>query len=167
MDHLFSPWRFSYVSNPKEEAERCVFCRLGSSNPDDDTTNYILHRGNHHYLVLNIYPYNPGHLMVVPYEHHARLGDMEPDALAELLALTCRVERLLDDTYAPEGINVGLNIGRCAGAGIVDHLHLHAVPRWTGDTSFMTVTGGTRVLPEDLAESWLKLRRGLEEGTGS
>jgi len=157
MQHVFSPWRFSYVSRGKDDAG-CVFCSIGAAGPERDAELFVLHRAEHHFIVLNIYPYTTGHLMVVPFEHHSSLSDLPAAALAELAGLAAKVERLLLDQYHAEGINMGMNLGRCAGAGIADHLHLHAVPRWCGDTNFMTVTGDTRVLPEDLGETWRKLR---------
>jgi ATP adenylyltransferase len=156
MDYLFSPWRYSYVTAPRN-GDGCVFCELGGSDPADDEQRYVVYRATHHYVVLNAYPYTSGHLMIVPYEHASRLSALRPAALHELVALTAQVEAVLDEAYHPDGINVGLNLGKCAGAGIEEHLHLHAVPRWFGDTSFMTVVGETRVLPEVLRESWRRL----------
>jgi len=156
MEHLFSPWRFQYVSQTKDE-QGCVFCRIASADATEDQTHFVLHRGEHHFLVLNIYPYTTGHLMIVPYVHESRLSALHPEALNEMAALSARVERLLIDVYRSEGINFGMNLGHCAGAGIEDHLHLHAVPRWCGDTNFMTVTGNSRVLPEGLQDTWTKL----------
>lgn len=118
----------------------------------------MLHRGETCYLVLNIYPYNPGHLMVVPYGHVARLSQLSQSERMEFIALTARAESVLESTYAPQGINLGINLGTAAGAGIAEHLHLHIVPRWASDTNFMTVTGETRVLPEDLPATWIKLQ---------
>lgn len=157
MEHLFSPWRFDYVTRQDEE-QGCTLCRVAAEPPDRDASVFILHRATHHFVVLNIYPYTTGHLMVVPFEHQARLADLTAPARIELLDLAAEAESVLTEQYRPDGINLGLNLGRCAGAGIVEHLHLHVVPRWCGDTSFMTVTGGARVMPEDLQESWRKLR---------
>jgi len=156
MEHLFSPWRFRYVTQPKGE-NGCVFCRIVESNPAEDETHFVLLRADHHFVVLNIYPYTTGHLMVVPYQHEASLSRLSQEALGELAQLAARAERLLIDVYRAEGVNLGMNLGQCAGAGIQEHLHLHAVPRWCGDTNFMTVTGRTRVLPEELRETWRKL----------
>jgi len=157
MDHLFSPWRFDYVTR-QDEDEGCTLCRIAAGPPERDESSFILHRAAHNFVVLNIYPYTSGHLMVVPFAHLARLGDLPAEARVELLDLAARAEAVLSEIYHPDGINLGLNLGRCAGAGIVEHLHLHVVPRWCGDTSFMTVTAGARVMPEELAESWRKLR---------
>ena len=157
MQHLFSPWRFEYVTQAKE-AHGYVLCRLGAASEDRDEGGLIIHRAEQHFLVLNLYPYTSGHLMIVPYDHVARLSDLSSASRAEMFELAAKLERLLGEVYDPDGINLGMNLGECAGAGIVDHLHMHAVPRWCGDTSFMTVTGGTRVLPEDLHETWHKLQ---------
>ena len=157
MDYLFSPWRYSYVTSTKDEGG-CVFCRLASADPSEDESSFVVHRGEHHFIVLNTYPYTSGHLMIVPYEHVARLTELDRSSREELGELTARSEQVLDEVYHPEGINFGLNVGECAGAGIAEHLHLHAVPRWFGDTNFMTVTGETRVLPEDLQDSWRRLQ---------
>ncbi len=157
MEHLYSPWRFQYVTKAKDEPG-CVFCRIGEADPQQDETFYVVHRAERNFLVLNIYPYTTGHLMIVPYQHEASLSGLPQESLVELATLSARVERLLLDVYHAEGINFGMNLGHCAGAGIVEHLHLHAVPRWCGDTNFMTITGDTRVLPEELKDTWRKLQ---------
>jgi len=156
MQHLFSPWRFQYVTQAKE-TQGCVLCRLGAADAECDEAGLIVHRADHHFLVLNLYPYTSGHMMIVPYDHVARLGDLSVASRGEMTDLAARLERVLGEVYRPDGVNIGMNLGECAGAGIVDHLHMHVVPRWCGDTSFMTVTGETRVLPEDLHETWRKL----------
>jgi len=157
MDHLFTPWRFDYVTR-KDEGGDCILCRVAREDPSRDESVFVLHRAVHNFLVLNIYPYTSGHLMVVPYEHRSRLAQLAAEARDEMLTLAAQAEKVLTEVYRAEGINMGLNLGRCAGAGIVEHLHLHVVPRWYGDTSFMTVTGGARVMPEDLNETWRRLR---------
>jgi ATP adenylyltransferase len=157
MDHLFTPWRFAYVSAPRAESG-CVLCTLGAAADDADAANLVIHRGRHAFVVLNLYPYNTGHVMAVPYAHVARLSALAGEALAELASLTARLEHALFDAYRPEGMNVGLNLGQAAGAGIADHLHVHLVPRWASDTNFMTVAGETRVLPESLRDTWQRLR---------
>ncbi len=156
MDHLFTPWRYAYVSTPRP-TEGCVLCHLASQEPAEDEESFILQRTPHHFLVLNIYPYNTGHLMIVPYLHVARLSALPAESLKEMFDLAARAEKVLADVYRPEGINLGMNLGKCAGAGIADHLHLHVVPRWSADTNFMTVAGETRVLPEELSETWRRL----------
>lgn len=166
MDFLFSPWRFSYVTSVKEGNDGCVFCRLASSEATQDESSYVIHRAVHHFVVLNAFPYTSGHLMIVPYDHAARLSDLQRPGLEELMRLAAQSERVLDEAYHPGGINIGLNLGECAGAGIAGHLHMHAVPRWTGDTNFMTVTGETRVLPEDLHDTWLRLHGRFQREDG-
>ena len=131
----------------------CVFCRAASS---DDPL--VVHRGTAAFVILNLFPYNNGHVMVVPRRHIAALGEATPDELSELITLVRDAERVLTAAYAPHGINVGLNLGRAAGAGVADHLHVHLVPRWNGDTNFISVVGETRVLPEDLQHSTARLR---------
>jgi ATP adenylyltransferase len=157
MDHLFSPWRYAYVTSKAEDAG-CVLCRMAGGDGSRDEEWFVVARARHHFVVLNLYPYNSGHVMIVPYRHVARLSDLGDDALAELARLAARAETALGEVYRPDGLNVGINLGRAAGAGIADHLHLHVVPRWSADTNFVTVAGETRVLPEDLHETWRKLR---------
>ena len=155
MDYLWSPWRYAYVSAPAA-SERCVFC-IGES-PDNDTELLVLHRARFNFVVMNRYPYTSGHLMVVPYAHLGKISETASDQMNEMMALSGHTVGILEEVYSPDGFNIGMNIGECAGAGVRDHLHLHVVPRWCGDVNFMTVTGETRVLPEDLAVSYQKLR---------
>ncbi len=157
MDHLFSPWRYAYVTGSRE-AGGCVLCELAAADPSEDGASFVVSRHEHHFVVLNIYPYNSGHLMIVPYAHVSRLQDLPEASFPEMGRLAARAERALAEIYRAEGMNVGMNLGRFAGAGIADHLHLHVVPRWSADTNFMTVSGETRVLPESLQETWRKLR---------
>jgi ATP adenylyltransferase len=139
--------------------ERCIFCdAAGASASPGDDDQLVLIRGLRSYVILNRYPYNNGHLMVAPNRHVATLQAALPDELSELMQLTRHAEMALSDAYKPQGINVGINIGRPAGAGIVDHLHVHLVPRWIGDTSFISVVGNVRVLPEELAQTAARLR---------
>ena len=145
----------------------CTLCRVAAEPRERDEAVFVLDRATHNFVVLNIYPYTTGHLMIVPYAHVARLGELPAEVRDEMLSLAARAESVLHERYRPDGINMGLNLGRCAGAGIVEHLHLHVVPRWWGDTSFMTVTAGTRVMPEDLPESWRKLRGRFVAGSSS
>ena len=160
MDRLWSPWRLEYVTGDKKPVTGCVFCEAPRL-PDLDSL--IVFEGVTCYVVLNKYPYNNGHLMVVPYRHVASLTLLEPAELHELADLTQRSEAALREAYEPQGINIGINLGRPAGAGILEHLHVHAVPRWTGDANFMTVIGETRVLPEDLAATAQRLRPVFEK----
>ena len=155
MEHLWSPWRLAYVANASGGSDPgCIFCRTDEPGRDE----LILIRGRVAYVILNLFPYNNGHLMVVPNRHVATLASTTSDEQAELIRLTRHAEMALTEAYAPQGINVGINLGRPAGAGIVDHLHVHLVPRWNGDTNFMTAIGNTRVLPEDLAATRDRLR---------
>jgi len=154
MERLFSPWRHSYVTR-SEETPGCVFCVAKTIG---DGRELIVHEGQLAYVILNKFPYNAGHLMVVPHRHVAQLALLEKDELTEMAVLTQLSEKVLTEAYSPQGINVGMNLGRPAGAGIVDHLHIHLVPRWNGDTNFMTVVGEVRVLPEELPNTAQRLR---------
>ncbi len=160
MDTLWSPWRYQYI-NASGSVEKndvpCVFCLL-QRDPDHDESNFVLHRATHNYVILNLYPYISGHLLVIPYAHLAELDAVPKETTDELMDLTKRCQSVLRDTYHPQGFNLGMNLGRSAGAGVADHLHLHIMPRWTGDTNFMTTVGETRVIPEDLAVTYRKLR---------
>lgn len=186
MDQLWTPWRYAYVSGKSEEARRgvpgalagwpgdgdCIFCNLlaatdyaveqGMPREEAERAGGILERGRLTFTMLNAFPYNNGHLMVVPYRHEASLAALPEDAALEMMLTARRAERALNAVYRPQGMNLGLNLGASAGAGIAAHLHLHAVPRWSGDTNFMTVIGETRILPEMLAESWARLREALK-----
>jgi ATP adenylyltransferase len=133
----------------------CIFCEAADDKVD---APLVLYRGTHVFVILNLFPYNNGHLMIVPRRHIAALAEATPDELHELIALTRRAEMVLTEAYAPHGLNVGINLGKAAGAGVADHLHMHVVPRWNGDTNFMTVVGTVRVLPETLDATAEKLR---------
>jgi ATP adenylyltransferase len=135
----------------------CVFCEIQKS-PERDETNFVLYRASHNFIVLNIYPYITGHLLVVPYEHLGDLDAVAKETTDELMDLTKRCQVALREVYQPGGFNIGMNQGRSGGAGIVDHVHLHIMPRWTGDTNFMSTIGKTRVIPEDLTQTYNKLR---------
>ena len=154
MERLWSPWRLAYVTGGKPEAG-CVFCNAPRL-PEPESL--VLFSGTTCYVVLNRYPYNNGHLMVVPFRHAATLSALTPEELSEMARLTQRSEAAVTEAYQPHGINVGINIGKPAGAGVLDHVHAHLVPRWNGDTNFMTVVGNVRVLPEDLGETVKRLR---------
>ena len=156
MQRLWAPWRLEYVTGAASgESPACVFCAaLDPANPSP----YIVFRAERTFAILNKYPYNNGHLMVVPMRHVARLADMTAAELTELITLTRVAEMALTESYGAHGINVGMNLGRPAGAGVVGHLHVHLVPRWDGDTNFMTVVGDTRVVPEEPAASVARLR---------
>jgi ATP adenylyltransferase len=157
VEHLWSPWRLSYVTGEAKVAG-CVFCaaREGEDAP------LVVYSGHTSFVILNKYPYNNGHLMVVPNRHIALPSEATPAELTEIIALAARAELAIREAYAPHGINMGINLGKPAGAGILDHLHMHVVPRWNGDTNFMTVVGETRVLPEELPTTAERLRAAFE-----
>lgn len=160
MQRLFAPWRYTYVSGASA-APGCVLCRAVE---DVGADALVVCRSERVFALLNRYPYTSGHVMVAPVEHTADLAALDAETLADMARLVQRVVAALERSYRPHGFNVGMNLGEAAGAGIVDHLHWHVVPRWRGDTNFMTVTGDVRVLPEELAQSWARLRRELGEG---
>lgn len=155
MERLWTPWRLDYVTAASDMVPGCVFCDALARDTD---TALIVFRGASCFVILNLYPYNNGHLMVVPERHVGRLADLSLDEAMEMMGLTRSVEMALQELYQPHGFNVGLNLGKAAGAGVLDHLHMHVVPRWYGDTNFMTVVGETRVLPEALAQTAERLR---------
>lgn len=150
MDRLWTPWRLAYVTAAAHDDPGCVFCAAATRAGGDPL---IVYQGRTCFIILNLYPYNNGHLMVVPARHVGRLADLAADELGELMQLTRAAEIALEERYHPHGFNMGLNLGKSAGAGVLDHLHMHIVPRWNGDTNFMTVVGETRVLPETLDET--------------
>jgi ATP adenylyltransferase len=156
---LFTPWRFEYLTSPKKD-QSCIFCVAATS--DDLEVTLTLHRDDHIVVMLNRYPYSNGHLMVAPVEHVSRLWNTADDTLHAVIRWTAETQRILSDTYRAEGFNIGMNIGRAAGAGFADHYHMHVVPRWEGDSNFMSVTGDTRLVPEDLNSTWKKLRPKFE-----
>ena len=156
MDHLWSPWRFEYVTRGEDMDDGgCVFCRAPEL-PEIDSL--LVFSGTSSYVILNLYPYNSGHLMVVPFRHVASLAALTDAEMHEFGRLTQRCELALTEAYQPHGFNVGVNLGKPAGAGVLDHVHVHIVPRWSGDSNFMTVVGHTRVLPEELGASAERLR---------
>jgi ATP adenylyltransferase len=154
MERLWTPWRLAYVT-ASGGSGGCVFCEALAS---DEAAPLVLFRGDTCFVILNLFPYNNGHLMVVPRRHIASLTAATSEELCEMMELAQRAEAALAESYAPHGINMGLNLGRPAGAGIADHIHMHVVPRWNGDTNFMSVVGQTRVLPEELPQTAEKLR---------
>jgi ATP adenylyltransferase len=158
MDYLWTPWRYRYIADASKD-EGCIFCDALKAN--DDTRTQIVFRGAKNFVLLNRFPYTSGHVMVVPYAHVADFSAAEPDTLAEMMRIAQRVQAALEKTYHPQGYNLGMNLGRAAGAGVVGHLHLHVLPRWAGDANFMTVVGETRVEPEDLSTTFEKLRKAL------
>ena len=155
MDRLWTPWRYTYLTK-SGPAEPCIFC---ASAAEKDAENFIVHRGRLNFVILNRYPYNNGHLMVVPYAHVPTLAAAPEDALAEMMSLVRQAEVNLRATYHPDGFNIGMNIGASAGAGVAGHIHMHVVPRWNGDANFMSTIGETRILPEELSTTYEKLSR--------
>jgi len=156
MEILFTPWRYPYLTSPKsEKADPCIFCTAAQSKRTRDTLT--LYRSRQALVMLNRYPYTNGHLMVAPIAHEAHLFDSSEDSLRALIRLTAESQRILSDVYHPDGFNIGMNFGQVAGAGVLDHYHLHVVPRWSGDSNFMTVTARTRLVPEELDVTFDKL----------
>jgi len=155
MDRMWSPWRRAYVTEG-ERQPGCVLCRAAEAPGDD--RSLVVHVGALNLIVMNLYPYNAGHVMIAPRRHFGTLGEASDGELTEMMTLARRLEEVLRDAYKPDGVNVGMNLGRSAGAGVEGHIHLHVVPRWTGDTNFMTVVGETRVIPEDPGEACTRLR---------
>jgi ATP adenylyltransferase len=185
MDHLWTPWRYSYLVDNDPLGRKgvpdtlagwpgdcdCVFCNLigatryatehGLPAVEADRAARIVLRGDHSFIVLNAYPYSSGHVMIVPYAHQETLASLEKTAALEMMELAQRTDGVLRRVYTPDGVNMGLNLGKAAGAGVAGHLHMHALPRWMGDSNFMTVIGETRVLPETLDRTWDRLREGF------
>jgi ATP adenylyltransferase len=155
MDYLWTPWRYQYIADASKDAG-CIFCEAVAAN--DDAKTFIILRAKKNYIILNRYPYTTGHSMIVPYAHVADLSAADPTALDEMMRLAQRLQTALEKTYHPQGYNVGMNLGRAAGAGVTGHLHLHVLPRWSGDANFMTVVGETRIEPEELPTTYERLR---------
>ncbi len=159
MDHLYTPWRMSYLQSSQPKIEGCVFCHKVTA---DDEAEHVVARSAHVFVTLNLYPYNNGHLMIVPYAHIPSMEQMPPEALTDLMLTTNKTLAALRKVYNPQAFNIGANLGAAAGAGIAEHFHLHIVPRWGGDTNFMSITADTRVIPDILSETWRKLRAAWE-----
>lgn len=155
MDYLWSPWRYKYISKEVKD-EGCVFCRISATKEDE--RNFILLRGTYNFLVLNIFPYTSGHMMIVPYQHLAELHELAKPASDEMMDLAKSCQKALAAVYHPNGFNLGMNLGEAAGAGIAQHLHLHILPRWIGDANFTTTIGETRILPEELETTYNRLK---------
>src|SRR5437867_7420471 len=156
MDRLWSPWRFDYISNIGQSGSSCVFCDILADDRDED--NFVLWRGKNSFALLNLFPYTSGHILIAGNRHIPFLRDARAEELHEFLELAQRCEMALQIEYSPEGYNMGFNLGRAAGAGVAHHLHMHVLPRWTGDANFVSVVGETRVLPEDLPKTYRRLR---------
>ena len=162
MDYLWTPWRYAYITTASKldgKTGECIFCELPKL-PDPDAK--IVYRGKECFIILNGFPYTSGHVMVVPFAHMHELQKLSQTAAQEMMVLSQKMEGVLRQLYSPDGLNLGMNIGRAAGAGVAGHVHMHVLPRWVGDSSFMTVTGETRVLPESLEETYRRIRGALE-----
>ncbi len=163
MDHLVTPWRYAYITSA-DRATGCVFCDRAPSreaNLEADERNLVLYRGPHCFVIANAFPYTSGHVMVVPYQHVDRLELLPAEAATEMILLSQRLESVLRELYRPDGINLGMNIGKAAGAGIAGHIHMHVLPRWVADANFMSVVAETRVLPEAIEETARRIREAL------
>jgi ATP adenylyltransferase len=160
MDYLWTPWRYAYVSSAGKTSG-CVFC--DAVNDGDDSKSGIVYRGKSCFVILNAYPYTPGHVMVVPYAHLDELQKLSAEAAHEMMDLSQRMESVLRELYHPDGINLGMNIGKAAGAGIAGHIHMHVLPRWVADANFLSVVGETRILPETLDVTWKRISGAFSE----
>ena len=164
MDYLWTPWRYAYVT-AAEKISGCIFCDLPKEG--DDAKVHIVHRGQNCYIVLNTYPYTPGHVMIVPFAHLDELQKLPAAAADEMMELAQKMERVLRVLYTPDGINMGLNIGKAAGAGVAGHIHMHVLPRWVADSNFVSVVGETRILPESLEMTYGRIKGALATQTSS
>jgi ATP adenylyltransferase len=156
MDFVWSPWRYDYLASAGKKPSSCVFCL--SEDRSLDPQRLVVLRATHNFIILNLFPYTSGHLMIAPYEHRDTIAEAKPEQLSEMMALSQRSIAALKTLYRPEGFNIGMNLGAAAGAGIREHFHLHVVPRWVGDANFMSITGETRVLPEELGRTYERLK---------
>jgi len=162
-NRIWAPWRLRYVKDAdKDNEDQCVFCAKPALG--DDETALIVHRGENCFVILNLYPYTNGHLMVSPYEHVGRIQEIPDETTTEMLGLAKVAMNRLEDVYRPQGFNVGFNQGKAAGAGVEHHIHMHVVPRWSGDTNFMPVIADHRVMPQSLEDSYMALRQAWESG---
>jgi ATP adenylyltransferase len=160
MDYVWSPWRYAYIAGAIQEMpSECIFCDALRRN--DDAKALIAYRGKKSFVILNRYPYTSGHVMIVPYAHVSELEMCDDATQAEMMRLATRVEHAFKENYKPDGVNLGMNLGKAAGAGVAGHLHMHALPRWFGDTNFMTVVGETRVHPEELNVTYERMKKSL------
>jgi ATP adenylyltransferase len=158
MDYLWTPWRYAYITTA-DKAEGCIFCQKAAEHEDDRAL--IVHRAQHNFVILNAFPYTSGHVMIVPYEHSDQLQKLSPETATEMMFLSQKLEGVLRSLYHPDGINLGMNIGKAAGAGVAGHIHLHILPRWVADANFMTTVGETRVLPESLDETYRRIKAAI------
>jgi ATP adenylyltransferase len=161
MDFIWSPWRYDYLASGGQKPQTCVFCV--TDDRTHDAARLIAFRGTYNFIILNLFPYTSGHVMVAPYDHLNTIAAAKPEQLSEMMQLAQRCVAALQKLYMPDGFNVGMNLGSAAGAGIREHFHLHVVPRWIGDANFMTITGETRVLPEELQVTYRRISHELKE----
>ena len=155
MTHLWTPWRSTYMQTKKDKG-RCIFCDAAAGSEDEQTL--VVYRGKLSFVILNRYPYTSGHVMIAPYAHVARLTHTSESTSAEMMHLTRIAEEVIENSYHPDGLNLGMNMGEAAGAGIEQHIHMHVLPRWSGDANFMTSVGATRIIPESLSDTYAKLK---------
>ena len=165
MDQLWAPWRMGYVQSVDKKDDGCIFCTKPALT--EDRKNLILHRGDHVFIVMNLFPYNNGHLMVIPYQHSSDILNLPHETTAELWLKLCLCKQALSSAFHPDGFNIGMNIGRTAGAGIDQHVHLHIVPRWNGDTNFMPVIGKTKVISQGIEDTYDQLLPYFNTSLGS
>lgn len=163
MTHLWTPWRSTYLHMKKAKGV-CIFCEAAAGN--DDASTLVAFRGSHSFVILNRFPYTSGHLMVAPYEHVSRLSMVSGATAEEIMTLTRRSETVIESIYRPDGLNLGMNLGEAAGAGIEQHIHMHVLPRWSGDANFITSVGATRIIPEALEETYAKISKGFRRQSG-
>ncbi|MBI4533105.1 MAG: HIT domain-containing protein [Candidatus Melainabacteria bacterium] len=154
MDYIFSPWRYQYIATANRE-KGCIFCKVVADNTNEQ--DYIVFRASLNFIILNLFPYSSGHLMIVPYKHERSLALLDQPTTTEMIELSKKAQTALESEYHPDGFNIGINLGHAAGAGVAEHVHMHVVPRWTGDANFMSVIGETRVLPEELKTTYRRL----------
>ena len=162
MDHIFTPWRYAYITQMDKLSE-CLFCTQLHMN--DDARALIVHRGQHCFVILNAFPYTAGHVMIAPYDHVDQLQKLSAPAAQEMMVLTQKMEGILRDLYMPDGLNLGMNLGKAAGAGVAGHIHMHILPRWIADASFVSVIGETRLIPEALETTYQRIREKIKNHT--
>ncbi len=162
MDRLWAPWRMQYIQNVDKKDEGCIFCNKPAET--DDRKNLILYRGTSCFVMMNLFPYNNGHLMVVPYQHTSDILSLDQQSVSELWSLVCLSKKVLSKSFCPEGFNIGMNLGRVSGAGIDQHIHMHIVPRWNGDSNFMPVIGNTKVISQAIEDTYDALQPHFKAG---
>lgn len=161
MEKLWAPWRIKYVAMPEQDKKGCIFCDKPATS--EDKKNLIIYRGEHSFVLMNLFPYNNGHLLIAPYKHTNELSELIGEEKLELMDLLVLCHKVISEKMSPHGFNVGMNLGQVAGAGVKDHLHFHIVPRWNGDTNFMPIFSDVKVVSEGLEQTWEKLRKGFDE----